>query len=259
MNFKLNALVAAALLAAAGSANAAIDPGLNGNGEIWFAVYDTVNQTSYSFDTGVYMNAFVGNASAANSYYGYSFAGDANWTAFTNNSNSANWLWMVGAEGANGTVASKVFTTDNTATVSIPKGGPQAIAGTGKIFTDAQIAGTNYAVNGSAFKVNGDSGYFGDATMTGTWGTKYQPDASGTVGSSLNFFSITGASGLGTVSGAKFGSAASDVWTLSSTGVLTYGVGATNLAAPVPEADTYAMMLAGLGLVGFMVRRRKAA
>jgi secreted PhoX family phosphatase len=28
--------------------------------------------------------------------------------------------------------------------------------------------------------------------------------------------------------------------------------------APVPEAETYAMMLAGLGLVGFMVRRRKA-
>jgi hypothetical protein len=29
-------------------------------------------------------------------------------------------------------------------------------------------------------------------------------------------------------------------------------------AAPVPEAETYAMMLAGLGLVGFMARRRKA-
>jgi hypothetical protein len=28
-------------------------------------------------------------------------------------------------------------------------------------------------------------------------------------------------------------------------------------AAPVPEAETYAMMLAGLGMVGFMVRRRK--
>jgi len=28
------------------------------------------------------------------------------------------------------------------------------------------------------------------------------------------------------------------------------------IAAPVPEAETYAMMLAGLGLVGFMVRRK---
>jgi hypothetical protein len=32
----------------------------------------------------------------------------------------------------------------------------------------------------------------------------------------------------------------------------------TFTAAPVPEADTYAMMLAGLGLVGFAVRRRRS-
>ena len=30
-----------------------------------------------------------------------------------------------------------------------------------------------------------------------------------------------------------------------------------HMAAPVPEASTYGMMLAGLGLVGFAVRRRK--
>jgi hypothetical protein len=29
-------------------------------------------------------------------------------------------------------------------------------------------------------------------------------------------------------------------------------------AVPVPEAETYAMMLAGLGLVGFAARRRAA-
>lgn len=38
------------------------------------------------------------------------------------------------------------------------------------------------------------------------------------------------------------------------------GIAVTNLAASVPEANTYAMMLAGLGLVGFMAhRRRKSA
>ena len=35
------------------------------------------------------------------------------------------------------------------------------------------------------------------------------------------------------------------------------GIAVTNLAAPVPETETYAMMLAGLGLVGFMAHRRR--
>ncbi|MDP3217955.1 MAG: FxDxF family PEP-CTERM protein, partial [Deltaproteobacteria bacterium] len=30
------------------------------------------------------------------------------------------------------------------------------------------------------------------------------------------------------------------------------------ITTPVPEAETYAMMLAGLGLIGFAVRRRSA-
>ena len=46
-------------------------------------------------------------------------------------------------------------------------------------------------------------------------------------------------------------------------GVLhAYKASATDLAgylAPVPEPETYAMLLAGLGLVGFMARRKAQA
>ncbi len=40
-------------------------------------------------------------------------------------------------------------------------------------------------------------------------------------------------------------------------GTLGGSYGGALAAAPVPEAETYAMMLAGLGLVGFMVSRRR--
>ncbi len=40
-------------------------------------------------------------------------------------------------------------------------------------------------------------------------------------------------------------------FSLSENGILTF-------TSPVPEAETWAMMLAGLGLLGAMVRRRSA-
>ena len=43
---------------------------------------------------------------------------------------------------------------------------------------------------------------------------------------------------------------------LTNKGIYTFSA-AASFAAPVPEMDTYAMMLAGLGLVGFVVSRRR--
>ena len=40
-------------------------------------------------------------------------------------------------------------------------------------------------------------------------------------------------------------------WTLQSNGTLVY-------AAPVPEPETYALFLAGLGMLGAIARRRLA-
>ena len=47
--------------------------------------------------------------------------------------------------------------------------------------------------------------------------------------------------------------------TARANGPWTFVDEVTFQAAPVPEPETYAMMLAGLGLLGFIARRRKAA
>ena len=47
------------------------------------------------------------------------------------------------------------------------------------------------------------------------------------------------------------------IWALANPGYsISVSPGVGNIAS-VPEAETYAMMLAGLGLVGFMAKRRK--
>lgn len=50
---------------------------------------------------------------------------------------------------------------------------------------------------------------------------------------------------------------ASDAYVAFDTGLGTSGSGDV-IYAPVPEADTYAMLLAGLGILGFVSRRRQA-
>ena len=78
------------------------------------------------------------------------------------------------------------------------------------------------------------------------------------------------------VAGVTHGNGAADVWTIKSSGPLSADnyylqVSGTVLAsndssyaghltlAPVPEPATYGMMLGGLGVLGFLARRRKQA
>lgn len=63
-----------------------------------------------------------------------------------------------------------------------------------------------------------------------------------------------------TLAQSAFNNTLSEITTTSTGFVVTQGGGSVNfVAAPVPEPETYALLLAGLGVVGFMARRRKTA
>ena len=257
---KLKAVAAALAIVAAGAASASVSDGsptsaTPGSGEIWFAVYDPVAAVSFEFDTGVLMSAFNGNSN-----YSYSLAAPgADWANFVAASNTANWKWMVGSEANNGlTTATKVFTTwtGTDLTAAITNTSVKNMASNGAGFTNTNNSfGTQpgaYTVNGSD-KVSSSDGpaYFGNAAMTGTWGTQFTGrDASTTLGSTLNFFSLALSSTSTTAKATAVTFAGK--WNLDGAGNLTY----MTSAVPTPEADTWAMFASGLLVVGAIARRR---
>ena len=78
-----------------------------------------------------------------------------------------------------------------------------------------------------------------------------EPGKQGFFGSPTSFY---------TLAQSVFGNTQSTI-AMTSTGItVSQGGGAVNfVAAPIPEPETYALLLAGLGAVGFMARRRKTA
>jgi hypothetical protein len=141
-----------------------------------------------------------------------------------------------------------------------------------------------------------NAGFFGDVLGANNKGNTFADNftfsVTGTTGMSLDAIissishtadtglDITGLALYGTgdklvSSGSMVKNGTMDVWTLSTNNLMagnyyikvsgnmvsntaaSFG-GAVMMAAPVPEPETYGMMLGGLGLLGFLARRRKA-
>ena len=115
---------------------------------------------------------------------------------------------------------------------------------------------------GSGLGFGGGAGSDSGAKVGTNVFTKYNGfNATAALGSDLGFYSISRPTGTTSVTQTvktQFlqGAAGStgDVWNLSATGQLTY-----TATAAVPEADSWAMAMLGLGLMGFVARRRTRA
>ena len=275
MNFKLNTLVAAILLVATGSANAAINNGqatgnlagtagngVDGTGELFLVVTDISKGYSFVGDLGVGMNSFLGASNTSNSW---SLSGFTAWTPFVSaiggNLNNATYaVYSFDSIGSTSTVDNKRLLT------TIAAGGDTSGANNSKLIgAVGPSISTTWLVNG----VQTDSNNQLNDHDTLTNGSSYTNSSLGYAGAQLGislknnvpFDTTTAASGT------------ADFWLLGNNGSNSlaiantyqqagqFSLNGTTLAynvAAVPEAQTYALMLSGLGLVAFMVRRRGA-
>ena len=282
MKFQLKALVAALALVAAVPASAAINPASSGNSSFVLSVWDEANNVSASFDLGIDYSQFSIAANAtqtagspwANSGVtasGTSFSWDlttgdyaAAWSSFTSVANVAGAKWVVTAADNLGTGAgSRGYITTYTGApfAAFNTNGLVAAVGQFNLYTDN--LGTNEslaqnhttALNGANTAVNGKLSYspvyyFGGRNL----GTG--PMSIGTVGSSLGVVqTVTGANAVSQVTNTIYSNANGiSTFTLTSNGQLAYSAA----VAAVPEPETYAMLLAGLGFMGFVARRKQA-
>jgi hypothetical protein len=249
MNFKLKALTVAAITAMSlsGAANAIPQT------DMFLLAYDSVSQKSFVADLGA--TAAFSNTTAITPF---DYSADANWASFIAGSTASNIQYQVLGTNA----ANTIWTTSNDLSLLSNAGqntrmnnaiGGLNPGGALNFFLAANTGVTNFVPSSAAFGKGSEIGIdwstaFNNFTTTANLGQNdnfYQIVKNGTKGTNI----------LITNTFLQTDGVTNSFWNLSTGGVLSYT--STSVAA-VPEADTSAMMLAGLGLMGFVARRRKA-
>ena len=281
MKFQLKALAAALALVAAVPAQAAINSANSGNGSLVLTVFDAANNISALFDLGLNYSDFnvssnnfaVSNALSANYAWNLTANGLNNgiqgdyataWSNFAATANEAGASWAVVAGDNLGSGVGNLGFISTIANSAVPKeplttNGVVRIAGQSAVYTDAAgvaaVQNHSASLNGASVSLINTDGYFLPFYLGGK-NNGEGAVAIGAIDSSLDVIQRTsGSSGLTQSSQVIFANNGVNAkFNLTSAGQLSY----TTAAAPIPEADTWAMMLLGLGFMGFVARRKQA-
>lgn len=266
MKFTLKTLVAAVALVAATSANAAIDKASSGNGSLFLSLWDDASQSSYTLDLNLTINSFISGASTGTDY---TYAPDALLTSWLSGKSLSSVVWNISAGDKTGahryieTAGTDLTTYFDNGTKLVPaaiSNGQTRNLGTMDNYLDAVNAVIGNG-NSAVLSVADNGVYAGDDAVWGshnvsksTWVT------TSTLANSSNILSLwlleapaSGSAGLQSKWTEIIDPTNSDApyaAILNQDGTLTITL------SPVPEADTWALMVAGLGLLGFAARRR---
>ena len=273
MKLKMKLMAAAIALVAASGANAAVTNSQAGNGELFFTIYDQGANLSDAADDRAYvrdlgsllnggsLNNWVSATTTAaglatplnNQGFGtlFSAAADTNLQSFLAASTDTSRLkWNIAAVDSSGT--DRFLSTAGS--ISAAQTPNYNVFRTFATRTDTYLAAMNPALTGESAL------YSGAGAAINLWGSNVGGAAtfsnSAGLGDSTGFFVLseratTGTTTLADVRQFKADSETAMEWTLAANGNLSYGA-----VAAIPEPSEYALMLAGLGMLGFMARRR---
>jgi hypothetical protein len=123
------------------------------------------------------------------------------------------------------------------------------------------VSAAGATVSSSGAQVLGTGSLIDGLVVSVPTGGSFVPSAAATVSFSVaagkeGFFSPQP---FYNVAFSAFTNALSTVTPVANGFIINNGGGNLNFAAPIPEPETYALMLAGLGVIGFVARRRKAS
>ncbi len=290
MSMKIKALAVAVTLAVvAGPAAAAItlstsaNGGVNGNGELFFSVWDTAgtaddysDDRSYTRDLGGAMNNWatsanvpVINAAKQAETYTMGFGPDALLTSFlsaTAPADFANLRWNVAAVDSSGRDRVLITSKDglplpnNAGFRNWAQGGGDAFLAAVNVLP-GHGGFTNFGVNGSSISTLAD----GFSLASRYWDNDFGDNSgamnvAGNIGEKLNFYLLAenvAGNNAAKVLSYQYVNAVDPTlpayWQLGNDGTLSYQV------TPVPEAETWAMLAAGLLMIGAVARRRMSA
>lgn len=264
MKLKMKLMAAAVALAAASGANAAIDNGntTEGAGELFFNIWDTSG--SYTLDLNLSINSFQ-SLIAAPGAIDLVFAADPLFGSFMDGTSAAGarsgtLKFNVTANDGlgSGAGARRTFQTFTEPAPIVTIGSGVARNANGATLNFANAVSGVMGANNSVAVDSASAGYAGKAAFKDTAGTFLNFSNAGTLAnnsyaSGLSFMSI-GANSIGT--------SASTYTQLLDSGseihVYLDNANALHISAvaAIPEPSEYALMLAGLGMLGFMARRR---